>query len=77
MKIKNYYTITEYADLIEADRDTVFDWVKKGDLKADQHTKRGRWLIPYLEIPTFIRQRMENQKLSNIGETEEMKGEAK
>jgi len=74
MKIKNYYTPKEYADIIGVTPQTVYKRVGDGEINCDRWGDRGYIKIPYTEIPTFIRQRMENKILSNIGETEEMKG---
>jgi len=52
---KNYYTIKEYCKLTGTHKNTIYSWIKKGDLETMQKTKRGRHLIPYWEIPSFIR----------------------
>jgi len=53
--VKNYYTAKEFAKLCNVSNKTVFNWIKKGTVEAKQMIKRGRYYIPRLEVPTFLR----------------------
>jgi len=73
MKDKEYYTVKEVADILDVTPRTIYHYIKKGYIAKHQLFDGGGIRVHKLDIPTYQR----NQRLSNIGETEEMKGEAK
>ena len=57
--MKDFYTTTEIADLMNVTRVTIFRWIKEGRLKA---IKPGRdYIIPYSSLPSTLQVAIQNK----------------
>ena len=57
--MKDFYTTTEIADLMNVTRVTIFRWIKEGKLKA---IKPGRdYIIPYSSLPPTLQVAIQNK----------------
>jgi len=62
MEDKKYFTVKELADILDVSRITVFNWIKKGQIKA---LKIGRnFAIPREEFEEVVAER--KTKISKI-----------
>ena len=62
MKKIKYYTPQQVAEIMGVHFRTVYDWIKKGKIKADQpFGERGHYHIPATEIPAYKRMEQKNE----------------
>jgi len=52
-----FYTPKEVAEMCGVSLITVYNWIKKGRIRAESLGKKYKKYIPETEIPTFLRER--------------------
>lgn len=55
--METYYTVTEFAELLQVNRQTVYQWIYRGQLASVQVTPRGARRIPASELERIKQQR--------------------
>ena len=55
--METYYTVTEFAELLQVNRQTVYQWIYRGQLTSVQVTPRGARRIPASELERIKQQR--------------------
>jgi len=53
---KKVYSVREYCEEAGLHKNTVYDWIKRGKLETTQKRTGGKHLIPYYEMPSYIRE---------------------
>ena len=55
---KDFYSIKEAAEIMGYSEGMVRVYIRKGVIKTEQMKKWTRHMIPWLELPTYARNRM-------------------
>ena len=65
---KDFYTVSEIAEITGKSRQTVYNWIRDGKLKA---SKPGNWLISRVDFLRFLqRYKIDNAYVREILELE-------
>jgi excisionase family DNA binding protein len=73
--MKDFYTTTEIADLMNINRVTVFRWIKEGKLKA---IKPGRnYIVPFSSLPQDLQAAIQNNDSPDKNNEEEIRAAVK
>ncbi len=63
-KNKEFFTTRELADLLNLSRITIFNWIKKGKIKAQKVGKS--YIIPRSELRDFLSEELSAKKKAEI-----------
>lgn len=55
--MEQYYTVEEFAQLLQVNKQTVYQWIYRGQIQSVQVTPRGARRIPASELERIKHQR--------------------